>query len=65
MIPVEDLHYCPWEAQTLPVDHPCIGDSRIPCVARSDGQVCGICPACISAQVADPRYARNDNEENS
>lgn len=63
--PVEEVRYCPWERQTLPVDHDCVADARIPCENRAnDGRVCGICPACIAAQEADPRYAP-DQEDGS
>ena len=25
MTPVEDMRFCPWEGETLPADHDCIG----------------------------------------
>ncbi len=45
--------YCRGEKKHLPVDHVCVGDSRVPCIQRGeDGQVCGACPGCIAAQSA-------------
>ncbi len=51
---VTSVALCPWERQTLPVDHACIagGDPPPPCPTEA-GHPCGTCPACIAAQVAD------------
>jgi hypothetical protein len=37
-------------------------EARIPCEDRRNGQVCGACPACLAAQVADPRYGRREHD---
>lgn len=53
-LPVVEVEDCRWERRTVPVDHVCIGDARVPCENRDeDGRVCGTCTGCTGAQIAD------------
>lgn len=48
--------------EALPIDLDDV-EARIPCEdRRDDGQVCGVCAPCVTAQEADPRYRRTPDE---
>ena len=60
---VQEMRRCGWCRETRPVVHDCAGDPT-PCEARrEDGEVCGICPACLAAQESDPRYRRRSADD--
>jgi hypothetical protein len=61
--PVQEVRFCPWEGQTLPTSHDCVGATGgLPC-PTPEGHPCGCCLVCLAAQAADPRYARPTEEE--
>lgn len=52
---VVELKYCDYCRSWKPVGHPvCTGDVTVACQERTEaGAICGRCPVCIAAQMAD------------